>query len=68
MKIKVKILSEDSTEEIDLKSGSKVYDLLKKIHLRPDTLIVLKDSTPIPVDDTLDDGQELSIINVASGG
>ena len=68
MKITVKILPENSTKEIDLKSGSKVYDLLKKIQLRPDALIVLKDNMPIPVDDILGEGQELSILQVASGG
>ena len=68
MKITVKILPENSTREINLKSGSKVYDLLKKIQLRPDALIVLKGNTPIPVDDLLDEVQELSILQVASGG
>ena len=68
MKITVKILPENSTKEIDLKSGSKVYDLLKKIQLRPDALIVLKGNMPIPVDDILGEEQELSIVQVASGG
>ena len=68
MKITVKILPENSTKKIELKSGSKVYDLLEKIQLRPDNLIVLKDNIPIPVDDILDEEQELSILQVASGG
>ena len=68
MKIKVKILPENSTKEIDLNPGSKVYDLLKKIQRRPDSVIVLKGNTPIPVDDILDDKQEISILQVASGG
>ena len=68
MKITVKILPENSGREVDLKSGSKVYDLLKIIQLRPDSLIVLKDNMPIPVDEILDEGQELSILQVASGG
>ena len=55
-------------KKIELKSGSKVYDLLEKIQLRPDNLIVLKDNIPIPVDDILDEEQELSIQQVASGG
>ena len=46
MKITVKILPENSIKEVDLKSGSKVYDVLKKINLRPDALIVLKGNTP----------------------
>ncbi|UCD13207.1 MAG: MoaD/ThiS family protein [Thermoplasmatales archaeon] len=68
MKIKIKILPENSTKEIELNPGSKVYDLLKKIQRRPDAVIVLKDKAPIPVDEILDDRQEISILQVASGG
>ena len=68
MKITVKILPLNSIKEVDLKSGLKVYDILKKINLRPDTCIVLKGNTPIPVDEILDEEQELSILQVASGG
>ena len=68
MKITVKILPLNSIKEVDLKSGSKVYDVLKKINLRPDALIVLKGNAPIPVDEILDEEQELNILQVASGG
>jgi len=68
MKIKVKIFPENSTKEIDVKPGSKVYDLLKKIQLKPDALIVLKENMPIPVDELLSEDQELRILQVASGG
>jgi sulfur carrier protein ThiS len=36
--------------------------------IKPDTLIVMSDNKPIPVDDVLNEGQELTIIQVASGG
>ena len=68
MKIKVKILPKNSTQEIEITTGSKVLDLLKKIQLKPDSIIVLRDNTPIPVDDVLSENQKLSIIQVASGG
>ena len=68
MKIHVKILPKNVTDEIDIKSGSKMYDLLKKINLKPDNIIILRDNTPVPVDDILTDEQELTIIQVASGG
>ncbi len=45
-----------------------MYDLLKKINLKPDNIIILRDNTPVPVDDILTDEQELTIIQVASGG
>jgi len=64
----VKILPKNVTDEIDIKSGSKMYDLLKKINLKPDNIIILRDNTPVPVDDILTNEQELTIIQVASGG
>ena len=68
MKIHVKILPKNATEEIDIERGSKMYDLLKKINLKPDNIIILRGNTPVPVDDVLTNEQELTIIQVASGG
>ncbi len=68
MRIIVKIFPDNLTKKIILSSGSRVNDLLKKINLRPDDIIVLKGNTPIPVDDILYEEQELSILKVASGG
>ena len=68
MKITVKILPVNSLKEVEIKAGSKVYDLLKEMNLKPDGVIALRNNVPIPVDDVLSEDQELSIIQVASGG
>ena len=68
MKIRVKLIPQNTSQEIDIKKGSTVIDLLRTIHRRPDSVIVLKNKTPLPVDDVILDDQELSIIQVASGG
>ena len=68
MKIHIKLLPKNVTDEIDLECGSKMYDLLKKINLKPDNIIILRDNTPVPVDDAITEEQELTIIQVASGG
>ena len=68
LKIHVKILPKNVTDEIDLECGSKMYDLLKKINLKPDNIIILRGNTPVPVDDAITEEQELTIIQVASGG
>ena len=68
MEIKVKLLRTKETKKIYLETGSSVDHLLKKIKLKPDTLIVISNNKPIPVDDILNGGQELTIIQVASGG
>ena len=68
MKIRIKILPDNSTKVVDIEQGSTINDILKKIQLKPDAIIVLRGDIPIPVDDVLTDEQELSIIQVASGG
>jgi len=68
MKVFVEIKPDNVIKEIEIKSGSKINDLIKKINLKPDMLIVLNDSVPIPVDENLIDGQRLCILKVASGG
>jgi len=68
VKIKIKILPSNSKNEIELKYGSTIYDILKKIRLNPDTVIVLNNNKPVPVDDIIKNNKELTIIQVASGG
>ena len=68
MKITLKIDPDNSKKEVTIPRGSQVSDLLQKIQLKPDTLIVLRGNTPIPIDEVLDEEQELRILQVASGG
>ena len=68
MKISVELSREKEKKEICLENGSTVMDLLKKLKLKPDTIIVMNNNMPIPVDDVLKDKQNLSIILVSSGG
>ena len=51
-----------------MKTGSKVINMLEKLDIKPDTTIVMKDKIPIPIDDELNDGDDLTIILVSSGG
>jgi len=68
VKITVKLSRAKETKEIQLETESTVNDLLKKMNLKPDTLIVMSDNVPIPIDNALKDGQEVTIIQVSSGG
>ena len=68
MEIKAKISRTKETRKINVEPGSTVEYLLKKIKLKPDTLIVMSKNKPIPIDDVLNNNQELIIIQVASGG
>lgn len=68
MKITVKIKRVNETKHVELKEKSTIQELLEKINIKPDTVIVLSGNKPIPIDDILVDGQELTILQVASGG
>jgi sulfur carrier protein ThiS len=68
MKIKVKISRTNETKEISIETGSTVEDVLKKINLKPDTVIIMNKSKPIPIDDEIKDGEELTVLQVSSGG
>jgi sulfur carrier protein ThiS len=66
--IRVKISRNDKIKEIKINKYSTVLTLLSKLNLKPDTVIVMRDDMPIPIDETLTNNQELSIIQVSSGG
>ena len=68
MKINVKLVPRNISQEVEVKKGTTVTGLLRQLHLRPDAVIVLRNNTPIPEDDSLNDDQELCIVQVASGG
>ncbi len=68
MKITVKFQRSNETKQIELKIGSTVNELLKKVDVKPDTVIIMSNNKPTPIDDELSDGQELTILQVSSGG
>jgi sulfur carrier protein ThiS len=68
MKVKIRFVPQNTTQEVNVERGSTVTDLLRILHRRPDSVIVLKNKTPVPIDDIVPDDQELSILQVASGG
>jgi sulfur carrier protein ThiS len=68
MKVQIRFVPQNTTQEVNLERGATVTDLLRMLHRRPDSVIVLKNKTPVPIDDIVPDGQELSILQVASGG
>jgi len=66
--ITVKLSRNNETKKIQIESGSKAEDVLKKINLKPDTVIIMYNDHPIPIDEEIKDGQELTILQVSSGG
>jgi len=66
--IKVKLLRTNEKKELQLEKKSTINDLLKKLDLKPDTVVVMNNDKPIPVDEDLTDEEELIILQVSSGG
>ena len=68
LNISIKILRSNETKQIKIKEKSKVIDVLEKFKIKPDTVITTLENKPIPIDEKLKDGQELTILQVSSGG
>ncbi|MCK4365130.1 MAG: hypothetical protein KAW45_03695 [Thermoplasmatales archaeon] len=68
MKVTIKISRSNEIKTIDLEKGSKIQDVLTKINMKPDILIVMNKNKPIPIDDEVKDGDKLTILQVSSGG
>jgi sulfur carrier protein ThiS len=45
-----------------------VEQVLKKLNLKPDTVIVMSKNRPIPIDNEVKEGHEFTILQVSSGG
>lgn len=55
-------------EKLELDDSSNGFALLKKLKLAPDVHIITRNKEPMPMDEVLNDGDELIIISVVSGG
>ena len=68
MKLKINFSGSDKIKEIEINNGLLILDLLKKINLNTNKTIVLRNNTPIPIDEKIIEGEILTIIEVSSGG
>ena len=68
VKIHIILLPSNTKKTIDVKKNTSVTEILEKLQIKPDTVIVTKNNIPIPIDEKLDEAKELKIIQVASGG
>jgi sulfur carrier protein ThiS len=68
MNIKIKILPRNIVQNIEIKPGTTISELLQKIHLRPGPFVVLKNNVRMPLEFVLNNNDDLSILQVVSGG
>ncbi|MFO7792774.1 MAG: MoaD/ThiS family protein [Candidatus Saliniplasma sp.] len=53
---------------VKLEPGKLVSDLVKKLDHHQDSVIVLNDGEPLPLDEELDEDMNLKVVSVVSGG
>lgn len=58
----------NETKTIELDDGATVERLIRRLDLLPDAWIAVYDDEPVPIDHVLDDGDEIKLISVVSGG
>jgi len=54
-------------KEIEVEAGRTYSDILEEIGINPETVVVVKDTEPIPIDSPVDDGV-VKVLRVISGG
>ena len=50
------------------RSRATVEDIIRAHGMRPDAVVVLRGTTPIPITESVADGEELQVLEVVSGG
>ena len=68
MQITVTFSRTKENRKLEFEKASTVEHVLKKLNLKPDTVIVMIKNRPVPIDDEIKDGEELNILQVSSGG
>jgi sulfur carrier protein ThiS len=66
--IMVNIDYRGKTNAVTVNEGSKISDVLDSMKLYADAHIVLRGRSPVPITETVRDGETLKVIKVASGG
>ncbi len=68
MKVKVKILSGGVKEEImDFGADLTYEDMLQRLHINPEIVIVFRSGIPVPLDEKLTE-DDVEILRVVTGG
>ncbi|MCS7118999.1 MAG: MoaD/ThiS family protein [Archaeoglobaceae archaeon] len=68
MKLKLKFVGFNKKEEVlEFKERKKYFEILEELNINPETVVLVKGSIPVPVDDFVEEG-ELMVVRVISGG
>jgi sulfur carrier protein ThiS len=68
LQVTVTFARTNQSKTVSLQKDATIQHLLEHLRLKPDTCLTLINNKPIPLDDNLDDGQNVTILEVTSGG
>jgi len=68
-KIKLKFVGgfDIKERELEVEEGARYYEILSNLGINPETVVLVKDNVPIPIDDFAEEG-EVIVMRVISGG
>lgn len=68
MHVRIKILAGGVLEKlIEVEKGNTYDDILAELEINPETVVVIVEGRPVPIDDVVDSGQ-IEILKIVSGG
>ena len=68
MQVRIKILAGDVLEKtIEVEEGSTYSDILAELAINPETVVLMVEGRPVPIDDVVDSGR-IDILRIVSGG
>lgn len=53
---------------LEVSEGSTVKDIVDRLDHHIDSVIVVNEGSPVPLDEEVEEGQNLKVISVVSGG
>jgi len=66
--MKVKVDHEDVESKVEVKEGTRVEKVLEKVNINPETVIVEMEGKIVSLEEELEGGEKLKLVNVVSGG
>ncbi|MET1124932.1 MAG: MoaD/ThiS family protein [Archaeoglobaceae archaeon] len=68
MRLRLKFVGFDREEvEIEAPPGKTFYEVIEELGINPETVVIVKDSKPIPTEARVEEG-EFKVMRVISGG
>ncbi len=68
MRLRVRTLPDGEDHAVDLEDGATGFQLLEVLDRNPDAHLLLRGRNPIPMDTSLDEAEEFSVVAIISGG